>query len=239
MSSFVSTSVARSRLLLVTVSISVFALISVAVVFAAISLSTATTYTHKFDGIGIPPTATTPSSLPTDFKADALTTVRTIGTFSATGTTTARAGGADLAINAANGIYNFGAGTATLGGSDRAIGFLASGSATTSGNVYAQLVNNTGGDLTGLYIPDSVEKYRNGTNAAGFRIQMFYSADGNTWTSAGNNFLTSFPADANNNGFATAPGTTVPAKNQLEALPFLTDLISISLGITRYRQAPL
>ncbi len=207
-------SISRSRFLIVTGSISVLALIAVAVVFAAISLSTSTAYTQNFDGMGVPATGTTPSTLPTDFKADALTTVRTVGTFSAAGTTTARAGGADLATNAANGIYNFGSGTATLGGSDRAVGFLASGTATTSGNVYAQLVNSTGGDLSGLQISYNVEKYRNGTNAAGFRIQMFYSPDGNTWTSAGNNFLTSFVADANNNGFATAPGPTVPVNNQ-------------------------
>ncbi len=125
-------------------SISVLALISVAVVLAAISLSTTTAYTQNFDGMGIPATATTPSTFPTDFKADALTTVRTVGTFAAAGTTTARAGGDSLSTSAANGIYSFGSGTTTLGGSDRAVGFLASGTATTSGNLYAQLVNNTG-----------------------------------------------------------------------------------------------
>src|SRR5262249_4731732 len=55
----------------------------------------------------------------------------------------------------------------------------------------------------------AVEKYRAGSNAAGFRIQLFYSADGSGWTSAGSEFLTSFAANADNNGFATAPGTTV------------------------------
>jgi DNA/RNA endonuclease G (NUC1) len=176
--------------------------------------------------------------LPTDFRADALTTVRTVGTFSAAGTTTARAGGANLATNAANGIYNFGSGTAALGGSDRAVGFLASGTATTSGNLYAQLVNSTGGDLTGLQISYNVEKYRNGSNAAGFRIQMSYSPDGNTWTSAGNNFLSSFGVDANNNGFATAPGPSVPVNNQIStAIPngsnfYLAWNYSVSSGST-------
>jgi len=56
-----------------------------------------------------------------------------------------------------------------------------------------------------------------GSNAAGFRIQLFYSTDGSTWTSAGSNFLTSFAADANNNGFATAPGATVAVTNTLSA----------------------
>ena len=214
MFSSMSATVSRSRLFIITTSIPVLALISVAVVFAAISLSTSTVYTQNFDGMGVPATTTTPSTLPTDFKADTLTTVRTVGVFSAAGTTTARAGGADLATNAANGIYNYGSGTATLGGSDRAVGFLASGTATTSGNVYAQMLNSTGGDLSGLQISYNVEKYRNGTNAAGFRIQMYYSTDGNTWTSAGNNFLTSFAADANNNGFATVPGSMVAVNNQ-------------------------
>jgi hypothetical protein len=209
-----SASVSKVRFFIVTSSILLLALMSVVVVFAAISLSTSTAYTQSFDGMGVPATTTTPSALPVDFRADALTMVRTVGPFSAAGTTTARAGSADLAINAANGIYNFGSGTTTLGGSDRAVGFLASGTATTSGNVYAQLVNNTGGDLSGLQISYNVEKYRNGTNAAGFRIQMFYSTDGTIWTSAGNDFLTSFAADANNNGFATAPGPVVNVNNK-------------------------
>jgi len=186
------------------------------VVRAAVSLSTTTAYTQNFDGMGIPATATTVSTLPADFRADALTTVRTVGTFAAAGTTTARAGGANLSTTAANGIYSFGAGTTALGSIDRAVGFLASGTATTSGNLYTQLTNTTGGDLSGLTISYNVEKYRNGINAAGFRIQLFYSTDGTSWTSAGSNFLTSFAQDpgTTNSGFATAPGATVPVTNQ-------------------------
>ena len=157
-----------TRSWLIGVSISVFALICVCVVFAAISLSTSTAYTQNFDGMGIPATATTVSNLPTDFRADALAAVRTVGTFTAAGTTTARAGAANLSTSAGNGIYNFGSGTTTLGGSDRAVGFLASGTATTSGNLYAQLVNSTGGNLSGLQISYNVEKYRKGSNPAGF-----------------------------------------------------------------------
>src|SRR4029450_8293375 len=71
----------------------------------------------------------------------------------------------------------------------------------------------TGGPLTGLQISYDVEKYRNGTNAAGFRIQLFYSTDGTTWTNAGSDFLTAFVADASNTGFGSAPGTTVSVTN--------------------------
>src|SRR5215510_10056655 len=185
-------------------------LVSAYIAYAAISLSTSTAYTQNFDGIGTTATAT----LPADFRVDRTTTaVRTVGTFTAAGTNTSLLGGANLSSSASNGIYNFGAGTTTTG-PDRAVGFLASGTATASGNLYAQFVNNTGGSLTGLKISYSVEKYRNGSNAAGFCIQLYSSSDGSTWTSAGPSFLTSFPADAANTGFATAPGATVTVSNQ-------------------------
>jgi DNA/RNA endonuclease G (NUC1) len=195
---------------LIGASISVFALICVCVVFAAISLSTSTAQTQNFDGIGTTATAT----LPADWKVDKPSTVRTVGSFATAVTATNLAGGANLSSTAGNGIYNFGSGTTTTG-PDRAIGFLSSGSATQSGNLYAQLANNTGGTLSGVQVSYDVEKYRNGSNPNGFRIQMFYSSDGSTWTSAGSDFLTSFAADANNSGFATAPGATVSVTNKI------------------------
>jgi DNA/RNA endonuclease G (NUC1) len=195
-----------TRSLLITATLVLF---SVYLVWAAISLSTTTAVTQNFDGIGTTAIAT----LPTDFRADRLTTVRTVGDYSTAVTATALLGGANLSSTAANGIYNFGSGTTTTG-ADRAVGFLSSGTGTTSGNLYAQLVNNTGGSLSGLTISYDVEKYRSGSNAAGFRIQLFYSTDGTSWTSAGSDFLTAFAADANNNGFATAPGATVSISNK-------------------------
>src|SRR5207248_8764994 len=70
--------------------------------FPAISIPTATPYTQNFDGMGVPVTATTQSSLPGDFRADAPSVVRTIGTFATAGVTTARGGGANLSTSAAN-----------------------------------------------------------------------------------------------------------------------------------------
>jgi endonuclease G len=160
---------------------------------------------QTFDSIGTSATAT----LPADFRADRPGTVRTVASYATAGTATTQFGGANLSTTASNGIYNFGSGTTTTG-SDRAIGFLSSGSATQSGNLYAQYVNNTGGALSGVRLTYDVEKYRNGTNPQGFRIQLFYSLDGASWTSAGSDFLTSFPADSGaNSGFAVAPGVTV------------------------------
>ena len=190
------------------------------IVHAAISLSTSTAYTQTFDGMGVPATSTTASTLPVNLRVDNTTTstaadVRKVGSFGAAVTTTARAGGANLSTSASNGTYNFGAGTTSLGNGDRAVGFLASGTATASGNVYAQLVNSGASGLASLRISYNVEKYRNGSNANGFRIQMYYSSDGTTWTSAGDSFKTAFAADANNNSFATAPGVTVAVTDQV------------------------
>src|SRR4029453_16666952 len=192
-----------------------------------------------FDGIGTTATA----ALPADFRVDRTTTatsadVRKVGTYAAAGIAPRQVGGANLSTSASNGIYNFGSGTTTTG-PDRAIGFLASGSATASGNLYAQLTNSTGGPLTGLQISYDVEKYRNGTNAAGFRIQLFYSTDGATWTNAGADFLTAFAGgDPANSGFATAPGARVSvAKTLLVAIPnsstfYLAWNYSVSTGTT-------
>src|SRR5437763_902474 len=204
------------------------------VAVAAIPLSTSTASTQNFDGIGTLGAAT----LPADFRVDKPASVRTLGTFAAAVTTTQFVGGANLSSSASNGIYNFGAGTTTTG-PDRAVGFLSSGTATASGNLYAQFANNTGATLTGLQISYNVEKYRNGLNPAGFRIQMFYSTDGSTWTNAGSDLLTSFGPDAANTGFAAAPGVTVVIsnKNLNVSIPngsnfFLTWNYSVASGST-------
>ena len=159
---------------------------------------------QDFDSIGTPQTAT----LPTYWKVDKNTTVRTLGSYSAAGTVTEQRAGNNMSSTATNGIYNYGAGAADTA-TDRAVGWISSGSATKSGNLYGWFQNNTSSNVASVDISYDVEKYRNGSNAAGFSIQMYYSTDGSTWTSAGSNFLTSFAADADNSGFASAPGTTV------------------------------
>ncbi|HEX5887227.1 MAG TPA: DNA/RNA non-specific endonuclease, partial [Pyrinomonadaceae bacterium] len=203
-----------SRTWRVLVTVAVVTLVSVYVTFAAISLSTSVAYTQNFDSMGIPLSSPTPSNLPVDFRLSTASTPRAISSFLTATNQTLRVGGANLSTTAANGSYNFGAGTTALGNSDRAPGFLSSGTATVSGNLYAQLVNNTGSPLTGLQISYDVEKYRNGSNPAGFRYQLFYSLDGNSWTNAGPDFFTSFAPDADNSGFANAPGATVSVSNK-------------------------
>jgi len=191
-----------------------FVAVLAVVLSAAISLPTGSPYVENFNGIG----TSTMAALPANFRADALIGARVVGTFAAAGLTTTRAASANMSSTAANGIYNFDAGTTTTAlGTERAVGFLSSGTATQSGNLYAELANNTETALSGLQIAYNVEKYRGGSNAAGFRIQLYYSADGGAWTSAGSDFTTAFPADAANAGFASAPGVTVNVNKTLSA----------------------
>ncbi len=189
-------------------------LASVYVAFAAVSLSTTVPFTQNFNGMIIPVTNPAPSALPANFTLGHISAPRTIGNFFATTSQTTRVGGANVSITAASGSYNFGAGTTTLGNSDRAVGFISSATATMSGNLYAQFTNNTGGPLSGLMISYDVEKYRNGSNPAGFRYQLFYSHDALSWTNAGPDFFSAFAPDADNNGFTTAPGATISVANK-------------------------
>ncbi len=176
---------------------------------AQIALSTTSPTTENFNSIGTSATA----ALPANFRADKVTQVRTVGTFAAAATATALRGGDNLSTSASNGIYNFGSGDPTTA-TDRAIGFLSSSGGTTSGNLYAFYANNTGAAFSGLTISYDIEKYRNGSNTAGFRVQLFYSFDGTAWTAAPSAFNTAFGADANNNGFTPSPGVTQPVTAQ-------------------------
>ncbi|MBN2147031.1 MAG: DUF11 domain-containing protein [Anaerolineales bacterium] len=175
----------------------------------AIPLSKLIPYTENFDSIGTSATAT----LPTDWRVSKNTTLRTVDAFPSTNVTE-RLGGNNMASDAANGIYNFGAGVPDSA-ADRAVGFLSSSSATKSGNLYVHFYNATIVNLSGVTISYDIEKYRTGTNSAGFSVQLYYSFDGTTWTSAGSNFLTSFPADASTSGYPSAPGVTVSVANQI------------------------
>jgi endonuclease G len=203
----------RVRTWRIVATVTIVALASVYVAFAAISLSTSVPYSQNFNSMGIPLSNPAPSNLPADFSQDTIVPPRTLGSFGP-GSTTTRAGGANMPNPASPGPYNFGAGTSTLGDSDRAVGFISNATTAGSGNLYALLRNNTGAPLTGLLISYDVEKYRNGSNPAGFRYQLFYSFDGSSWTNAGPDFFTGFAPDTNNNGFATAPGVTVPVSNK-------------------------
>ncbi|MFZ4400804.1 MAG: lamin tail domain-containing protein [Bacteroidales bacterium] len=173
-----------------------------------IAISVGNPVSQDFNSIGTSATAT----LPTGWKVDKQTVVRTLGTYTAAVSATGVLGGNDMSTSAGNGIYNFGAGIAASA-TDRAVGGISSGTASKTVNIYAYLTNS-GAIITDFTISYAVEKYRKGSNSSGFSIQMYYSTDGAVWTSAGSNFLTSFAADADNTGYASAPGVTTNVTNK-------------------------
>jgi uncharacterized delta-60 repeat protein/uncharacterized repeat protein (TIGR01451 family) len=192
----------------------------------AINLNTVETpVTQNFDTIGASATA----ALPADFRADKQTTVRTVGSYATAATATELRAGNGMSSTAQNGIYNFAAGDPTTA-ADRAVGFIASGTATKSGNLYAKYTNTTGAPLTALRISYDVERYRNGSNTAGFRVQLAYSTDGANWTGAGANFQTAFAANLDNNGCASAPCETKSVPSQLLSIPAVANNADIYLA---------
>jgi len=191
--------------LLLTVSFIIYTLAS----FAQIQISTGSTVGQNFT-VGTSDTA----SVPAFWRVDKQSNVRSVGTYSAALTKTERKGGNNMGIISNEGIYNFGAGDASTA-TDRAIGWLSMTGATQSGNLYAFLKNVGTDSIYNLSISYDVEKYKKGSNSAGFTIQMYYSTDGISWTAAGNDFKTSFAGGGfDNGGYNPAPGATVNVTNK-------------------------
>ena len=160
---------------------------------------------------------TAAAGLPTGWKAEKRTSVRAIGTFAEAGTATERIGGNGLSASAGNGIYNFGAGEANSA-TDRAVGFLSSSGDTRSGNLMVQLENGGSELIAGFNVAYAIEKYRAGTNTAGFVIQLLASDDGVNWHEAAPSMRTYFPPDLVTQGYDSAPGQTVVVTGSLDGL---------------------
>jgi hypothetical protein len=165
------------------------------------------------------------------WRVDSLRYPNALGTFSGAISGTGYAAGPGLAFPASSDEsywpYRLGAGSVALWNSaspppatDWAPGWATSDS-TKSGNLYIALRAPADKDLTGLDVGYDIEKYKSGTNPAGFRLQLFTSLDGGNWTSAGSAFRTVFPADSTNDGFDPAPGAfiTVPRTRLNASIP--------------------
>lgn len=168
------------------------------------------TYSQNFDSMGDAADAT----LPEGWRADRQTSApRTVGTFGSAAGNTTYSGGVSLPSNAKNGIWNFGDNS----GADRAVGGITTGVANGSRsiNVYAHFINGGKKNLENIIMSYDVEKYRDGNNGAGFTVQLYYSADGTSWTAAGDDFKTDFAPSASTAGMETVPGETVPVNGIL------------------------
>lgn len=160
-------------------------------------------YIQNFDAIGTSATATLPLGWKVEKRLDA---PLTLGAFALAQQQTEQVGGNNLSATTKNGIYNFGAGDAATA-TDRAIGGVSTGvdGGTRGVNIYLKIRNTGSSKISDLNIKYDVEKYRKGLNAAGFAVQMYYSNDGTTWISAGDNFRTFYASDAATEGYALAP----------------------------------
>ena len=145
-----------------------------------------TAVTENFNGMGTSATASTPTGIRigTDFNTGTTATTLTYGN-TGTGVVTSTSSGG--AINWADGI----AGSAT----DRALGFLSTGSYTSPRSIVAAFKNNTGSTITNLTIDWKYEKYRSGTRAFDW---TFLHGASSTPTTAATDGNQSYAADANN-----------------------------------------
>ncbi len=143
-------------------------------------------------------------TLPDGWRVDRnLDAPRRVGAWNDAATEVMYAGGVSLASNAKNGTWNFGPDS-----SDRAIGGLTTtvANGTRGVSVMTAIANEDPSKIiTNLSLSYNVEKYRKGANAAGFRVQLYTSADGEKWTAAGDEFLTSFDPDSETAGTAVVP----------------------------------
>lgn len=171
--------------------------------FGQISIAPGGTITQNFDGMG----AT--STLPSNWKINAESAANTRSSYAASGTTTANTGGNAISTSAASGTYKFRANNTN----ENSLGGLSASSSNRSINISTYLSNSGASSITNFTIAYDIEKFRNGQR--NFIIQLYYSTDGTTWTSAGSNFLTTFSADADNNGYTPAPGSSVSVSNTL------------------------
>ncbi len=166
---------------------------------------------EDFDAMGDEATATLPEAWRIDKQTSA---PRTVGTFPTALTNTTYSGGVSLASNAKNGLWNFGATDDT----DRAVGGISTGvdNGTRCVNVYAHLYNDGTKNIENLTVSYDVEKYRKGSNSAGFAVQLYYSIDGRNYTSAGDKFYTYLEPDDATEGYADVPGETITVSDILD-----------------------
>ncbi|MCD7972010.1 MAG: discoidin domain-containing protein [Candidatus Azobacteroides sp.] len=164
------------------------------------------TYQQDFDEIGTEADATLPLGWKIEKRLDS---PRTLGSYIVAAQQTEKRGGVNIASNDPNGIYNFGAGDAATA-TDRAIGGMSTSisGGTRCVNIYLKIKNTGESEMNRFDITYNVEKYRKGSNNAGFVMQMYYSLDGENWVSAGENFRTFFEADTETGGYAVVPGDT-------------------------------
>jgi hypothetical protein len=150
---------------------------------AQVAIPNTTTLSQPFT-IG----ATATASLPTGWKMTAPGTASP--TWANVNNVTATLQQASSGSPVTGSRYNWGNSVTTT---DRAIGFMTSGSYASPSSIMVQYQNTNASNLTSLTVAYDLERYRINTAAAS--VQFFYSTDGSTWTAvpAGDIAATSLP----------------------------------------------
>ena len=162
-----------------------------------ISIPDTSAVTQNFNGIG----ATTTAPLPSNWKMSAAGQGST-AQWSTVANLTAVAQGASSGSPTGPGSYNWGNGTTTT---DRAVGFMSSGSYASPNSVMAYYQNNTGSTITALTIAFDYERYR--VNTAAASVAFFTSTDGLNWTAQTSGDSGAFATGASTYNFTS--GTVV------------------------------
>jgi hypothetical protein len=163
-----------------------------------------TAITENFDSIG----ATATASLPADWLMTAAgnTAVSWADPTNLTATTLQASSGSPTG----GGRYNWGQSP-----TDRAIGFMTSGSYASPNSILAHFSNNTGSAIDQLSVSFDYERYR--INTAPAAVSFLYSTDGATWIAAPGGDSGAFSTGASAYGFGTLV-SSVPASVTLSAL---------------------
>ncbi|NBV87067.1 MAG: hypothetical protein EBS01_12585, partial [Verrucomicrobia bacterium] len=160
---------------------------------------TSSNYTQNFDLLGTNSTAALPIGW---FMASNVSSA-----FSGTTNTTlayGTVGAGVVAGNSSGGLINWASGTNATS-TDRALGFLNTGTYASGKSIVFGFNNLTGGSITGLDLGWDYEKYRSGTRQ--WDWSFAYSLNGSTWTTNASG-AQSYLADANNTTVSNPPASS-------------------------------
>ncbi|NBU73186.1 MAG: hypothetical protein EBS53_17390, partial [Bacteroidetes bacterium] len=174
--------------------VAVWMLLLPMVAVGQLSITSTTAVTQNFNSIGSSATAT----LPTGWRGGSTT-------YSGSATATTQAAGTSgtgiLTSLSAGGFYNF-ANDTTASSTDRAIGFLTSGSYSSPRRIFFAFTNNTGSTITSISLSWDYEKYRSGSRAFAW---TFFHGSTDTASTAATDGDQSYSADANNTTISNPP----------------------------------
>jgi hypothetical protein len=159
-----------------------------------------TTINQNFDGMG----SLSAAAIPTGFRVNVNNQSPDWNTGDvATNQSAGTSGSGIITGSSPGGRYNFANGV-TGTSTDRAVGFLNSGSQFTPNHLILKITNNTGSTIGALNISFDYEKYRSGSRQFDWTFFHGASSNPNIAAASGNQ---SYSADANNTTVINPPGS--------------------------------